>query len=214
MLFQSVRRLFQPMKQLLVRSILLFAVGAPLMAIYLTINHRTGVEHGAVEMPDWVPFWPIMAIPYLLMLIVPWLGAYALREQRNFYQYLISVLLAFVVIGSIWYFFPTEMCRPRTPEGLLSQVHRHLIAVDNPVCIAPCGHVMGPIVIIYLLACEERTRLSWMLPFLGLGIVSIATTWQHRPLDILIGSIITLVSVMVTREFFKRCSDGDGASGF
>lgn len=202
------------MKQLLVRSILLFAVGAPLMAIYLTINHRTGVKHGAVEMPDWVPFWPIMAIPYLLMLILPWFGACALREQRNFYQYLVSVLLAFVVIGSIWYFFPTEMSRPETPEGLLSQVHRHLIAVDNPVCIAPCGHVMGPIVIIYLLACEKRSRLSWMLPLLGLGILSIATTWQHRPLDILIGSIITLVSVRVTRELFKRCSPAERTSEF
>jgi hypothetical protein len=201
------------MKQFWVRSILLFALGAPLMAIYLTINHRTGVKHVAVEMPDWVPFWPIMAIPYLLMLILPWLGAYALREQRNFYQYLISVLLAFVVIGSIWYFLPTEMCRPRTPEGALNQVHRHLISVDKPVCIAPCGHVMGPIVIIYLLACEKRTRLSWMLPLLGLGILSVATTWQHRPFDILIGSIITLVSVMVTREFFKRCLQGDVSSG-
>lgn len=202
------------MKQLLVRSLLLFALGAPLMAIYLTINHREGVEHGAVGMPDWVPFWPIMAIPYLLMLILPWLGACALREQRNFYQYLVSVLLAFVVIGSIWYFCPTEMGRPRTPEGALSLVHRHLVAVDNPVCIAPCGHVMGPIVIIYLLACEKRSRLSWMLPLLGLGILSIATTWQHRPLDILIGSIITLVSVKVTREFFKRCSPAERTSEF
>lgn len=182
------------------------------MAIYLTINHRTGVEHGAVEMPDWVPFWPIMTIPYFLMLFVPWLGACALREQQNFYQYLISVLLAFFVIGSIWYFFPTEMIRPQTPDGPLYQVHRHLVAVDNPVCIAPCGHVMGPIVIIYLLACEKRTRLFWMLPLLGLGILSIATTWQHRPLDILIGSIITLVSVKVTREFFKRCLQGEGTS--
>ncbi len=178
------------------------------MAIYLTINHRTGIEHRVVGMPDWVPFWPVMTVPYLLMLILPWLGAYALGDQRNFYQYLVSVLLTFLVIGSIWYFFPTEMIRPMTPEGSLYRAHRDLIAIDNPVCIAPCGHVMGPITIICLLAREKRTRLYWMLPLLGLGILSIATTWQHRPLDILTGSFITLISVALTRKIFKQCSQG------
>ncbi|YCM44505.1 hypothetical protein V2O64_00540 [Verrucomicrobiaceae bacterium 227] len=196
------------MNQLLARSIFLSALGAPLMAIYLLINHREGVAHRVVEMPDGVPFWPLMTIPYLLMLIVPWLGACTLREPQNFYQYLVSVLLSFLVIGSIWYFFPTEMTRPLTPEGPLYQIHRDLIAVDKPVCIAPCGHVMGPLTIIYLLACEKRTRLYWMLPLLGLGFLSIATTWQHRPLDILTGSIITLISVMLTRRIFRKWLEG------
>jgi hypothetical protein len=196
------------MKQFLVRSFFLYALGAPLMAAYLMINHRTEVEHCVVGMPAWVPFWPLMTIPYLLMLIMPWFGAYALGEQRNFYQYLISVLLSFLVIGSIWYFFPTEMIRPETPEGPLYQAHRDLIAIDNPVCIAPCGHVMGPITIICLLARERPSRLYWMLPLLGLGILSIATTWQHRPLDILTGSIISLISVTLTWELFKRNPQG------
>lgn len=183
-------------------------MGSVLMSAYLAINHRSGVEHQLVEMPDWVPFWPLMTIPYLLMLIVPWLGAYTLREQSNFFQYLVSVTLSFLVIAGIWYFSPTEMPRPATPEGGLYQVHRNLIAIDNPVCIVPCGHVIGPLIIVSLVALENRQRLIWMLPFLGLGLISIATSWQHRPIDILTGSIITLSAFVLTRWAFHRRQQG------
>ncbi len=139
------------MAQFLYRFLLLNAVGAPLMTIYLMINHRAGLNHRLVEMPDWVPFWPLMAIPYLLMLIGPWFLAYFIKDQRIFYQYLVSVLLSFLVIGSMWYFHPTEMPRPLITESWQSHVYGRLIAIDNPVCIVPCGHVMTPIAIIFFL---------------------------------------------------------------
>jgi hypothetical protein len=195
-------------KQFIIRSLLLNALGTPLFLIYLRINQRTGIEHHIVEMPEWVPFWPLMTIPYLLMLIVPWLGALTLTENRNFYQYLISASLSFLIIGSIWHFHPTEMARPATPDGALYQIHRILIANDHPVCIVPCGHVIGPIAITCLLGLERPRWLYWMLPLLGFGIISIATTWQHRPLDIVTGSILCLSSVLATRQLFKRLIPG------
>lgn len=195
-------------KQFIIRSILLNALGIPLFGIYLMINQRTGIDHRIVEMPEWVPFWPLMTIPYMLMLIVPWVGAISLKENGNFYQYLVSVSLTFLIISSIWYLHPTEMTRPLTPEGSIYQIHRILIAKDNPLCIVPCGHVMGPIAITCLHAFERPRWLLWILPLLGIGIVSIATTWQHRPLDILVGSIISLGAVLLTRKLFVRFEQG------
>jgi hypothetical protein len=191
-------------KQFIIRFILLNALGMSLFVIYLMINQRTGVNHRIVEMPAWVPFWPLMATPYLLMLIVPWTGASLLKKNRNFYQYLVSVSLAFLVVSSIWYFLPTEMNRPATPKGSFYQLYQILITHDNPVCVVPCGHVMGPIAITCLLGLERPRWLLWIIPLLGLGIVSIATTWQHRPFDILVGSIISLSAVLLTRKLFTR----------
>ncbi|MGC6581739.1 MAG: hypothetical protein ACON4K_05380 [Akkermansiaceae bacterium] len=177
-------------------------MGAPMMAVYLWINQREGIDHRLLTMPDYVPFWPHMTIPYLLMLFAPWFGSFALREQRRFFQYLISITVIFGVIGSIWYLVPTEMTRPPTPDGVLYEPHRYLVSQDAPVCIFPCGHVMGPITMIWLLAEEDLRRLRWLLPLLAIGIVAVATTWQHRPIDIVIGSVISVICVLLVRKFY------------
>ena len=177
-----------------------------MMAIYLWINHREGIDHRLVIMPDHIPFWPHMTIPYLLMLFAPWLGSLALKDQRSFYQYLISITAIFMIIGGIWYFIPTEMTRPPTPEGMLYQPHRDLVAHDAPTCIFPCGHVMGPITIIWLLAAENSRRLRWLIPLLIIGIIAVATTWQHRPIDILVGSLISAAAIALTRKYFPQRS--------
>ena len=100
------------------------------------------------------------------------------------------------------------MTRPVTPGGAISQIHQILIAHDNPVCIVPCGHVMGPIAITCLLGLERPRWLLWMLPLLGIGTISIATTWQHRPFDIVAGAIISLTAVLLTRKLFMRFEQG------
>ena len=85
------------MTQIIYRIILLWAVGGPLMAVYLMINHRENLAHDPVTMPEWVPFWPLLAIPYLGMLIVPGCLSLFINEQGDFYQYLVSITIAFLV---------------------------------------------------------------------------------------------------------------------
>ncbi|MCH1509775.1 MAG: hypothetical protein L7T84_11260 [Akkermansiaceae bacterium] len=119
------------MIQIIYRIILLWAVGGPLMAIYLMINHRENLAHNAVTMPEWVPFWPLLAIPYLGMLVLPACLSLFIKEQRDFYQYLVSITIAFLVVGSIWYFYPTEMVRPPIPGDWQSHVYREMVSIDK-----------------------------------------------------------------------------------
>ena len=196
------------MIQIIYRTILLWAVGGSLMGIYLMINHRENLAHDPVTMPEWVPFWPLFAIPYLGMLLVPGCLALFIKEQRDFYQYLVSITIAFLVVGSIWYFFPTEMIRPPIPGGWQSHVYREMVSVDNPVCIVPCGHVITPIAVFCILVRQNRKWLRWLLPLFILGGISIVVTWQHRPMDVVYGTIISLLAANFARRLFENATQG------
>jgi len=178
------------------------------MAVYLMINRRENLVYESVTMPEWVPFWPLLATPYLGMLIVPGCLALLIKEQRDFYQYLVSITIAFLVVASIWYLYPTEMIRPTIPGGWQSEVYRKLVAVDNPACIVPCGHLITPIAVFCILARQNFKWLLWLLPLLILGIISIVTTWQHRPIDVIYGIIIPLAVVALTKKLFEKAPQG------
>ena len=196
------------MTQIIYRIILLWAVGGPLMAVYLMINHRENLAHDPVTMPEWIPFWPLLAIPYLGMLIVPGCLSLFIKEQRDFYQYLVSITIAFLVVGSIWYFYPTEMIRPPIPGDWQSHVYREMVSVDNPVCIVPCGHVITPIAVFCILVRQNSRWLFWLIPLLVLGIISIVVTWQHRPVDVIYGTLISFFAVVLTRRLFEKAAQG------
>jgi len=162
------------------------------MGIYLFINKRTGVNHIQVDMPEWVPFWPVMALPYLAMLLVPVPMQLAIRDQKRFHDSLLAVLLGFIMIASVWIFFPTELVRPAFERGWDTEIYRWMVGADKPVNILPAGHALWPVIGVYFLAQERRSWLWWMLPLLLFGMMTIATTWQHRPVDIVIGTGIPL----------------------
>ena len=196
------------MIQIIYRTVLLTAVGGALMAVYLMINHRENLVHDPVTMPEWIPFWPLLAIPYLGMLVVPGCLSLFIREQRDFYQYLVSITIAFLVVGGIWYFYPTEMIRPPIPGNWQSHVYREMVSVDNPVCIVPCGHVITPIAVFCILLRQNSRWFFWLLPLLSLGIISIVVTWQHRPIDVIYGTLISLFGVVLTRRLFEKAAQG------
>ena len=61
-------------QQVASRAFLLLGTTGPLFATYFWINQRNSVEHAPLTMPDWVPFLPILALPYLALLWTPTLG--------------------------------------------------------------------------------------------------------------------------------------------
>ena len=105
------------MKRLIFRFALLNLLGTALITVYWYINHRTGVEFTPVLMPEWAPFWPLLALPYLAMLIAPLPLIIALQDQGRFYRSLGAVMAGFTVIAAIWILFPTVMYRPESELG-------------------------------------------------------------------------------------------------
>lgn len=177
------------------------------MALYLYINHRTGVEFAPVLMPEWAPFWPVLALPYLAMLLAPFPLILALQDQGRFYRSLVAVTAGFAIIAAIWVLFPTVMHRPEFELGWRTQAYGFLVGQDEPVNILPCGHVLWPTVAVYFLGQERRAWLWWLVPLLLGGMVTVVATWQHRPIDVVLGTEISLGAIWLSERVGRKWED-------
>ncbi|MDB4508562.1 hypothetical protein N9067_00310 [Akkermansiaceae bacterium] len=189
------------------RGFFLFIVTGPLFSTYFWINQRTQATHSQVFMPEWVPFLPQLAIPYLSVLLTPAIRIFLIKNDSRFRRYVISFIPSYGAVALVCIFFPTEILRPEVAPGILNLPYRALISVDRPVCISPCGHIVGPMLLTWFLAGENRWHLRWLLPFLMLASISIIATWQHRPVDVVNGIVISIGGALVTRtlwDLFKR----------
>jgi hypothetical protein len=192
------------MKRLLFRFTLISLLGVGLMTLYLALNHRSALEFTSVLMPEWAPFWPLLALPYLAMLIAPFPLILALQDQERFYRSLGAVTVGFAMIAAIWIFFPTVMHRPEFELGWQNQVYGFLVQQDNPVNILPCGHVLWPTIAVYFLGQERSTWLWWLVPFLLFGMVTVVATWQHRPVDVAIGTGISFGAIWLSEQVGRK----------
>jgi len=181
----------------LIRLLVLGLSGLPMGAVYLAINQREGVDHRVVEMPEWVSFSPILALPYFLMLGVSTPLQLLMREDRRFYRAIVAVFFAFAVTCLLWIFYPTKMLRPDFEPSAVQWFYSQLVIIDRPVNILPCGHVLWPVIGIYFLGQEKPKWLWWMILLHLFGMWSVWATWQHRPIDVLIGTVIALTAARV-----------------
>ncbi len=154
--------------------------------VYFTISQvvTTPVE---VVMPAWVPFLPVLAAPYLLQVVGSYVLALAINDPARRRAVFMAYFASFAVTCSVWYFYPTVMHRPAVPAGWWNWLYGVMAGLDMPVNVVPAGHILMPVLIIWAFYHDRPEWLRWLVPAEALGAVAIVTTWQHRPVDLLIG---------------------------
>ncbi len=166
----------------------LFALSS---VVYFTIC-STVAAPVEVFNPDWVPFLPILAIPYLLQVAGSYVLALAVgdavRRRACFYAYFAS----YTVTCLIWALYPTIMYRPAVPPGWWNWPYSIMAGLDRPVSVLPAGHILMPVIIVWAFSIDRPRWLYWLVPAELLGAVAIVTTWQHRPVDLVIGIALAL----------------------
>jgi len=181
-------------------------MGTGFMSIYFFVNHHPMRQPVAVTMPGWVPFWPALGLPYLVMFVTPWFLSVQIRDRQRFHQCLRAFSVGFVLLIAMWAGFPTTMERPEIPDGWWNAVYREIVRVDRPTNVMPCGHVMPPIVAFWFIATERPSWLKWSLAALLLAVVSVVTTWQHRPIDIVIGGVLSVAAIGAVKRPWRKSS--------
>jgi hypothetical protein len=167
------------------------ALGGVLMLAYMAISRIPGALLEVV-MPGWVPFLPWLALPYLSQLVVSWFLVLAIEDRALRRAALLACLASMAVTGAVWVLHPTVMYRPPVSGDWWNIPYRVMAAVDKPTNILPCGHILMPVVSGWALARERPRWLWWLAPFQVLGAVAIVTTWQHRPIDLVIGVVVAV----------------------
>jgi len=166
-------------------------------------RHQASVPT-TVVMPSWVPFWPAFTLPYLGLMFVTWLLPVTIRNARLFWACLWAMACAYSLTIPWWILTPTTLPHPVLAQGLWAGCYRWLAAVDPPNNVMPCGHGIGPVVAAWF---AHRDRPTWRWPLAGmlvLGLPSIALTWQHRPVDILLGIAAAVVGIVLGEALNRR----------
>lgn len=194
-----------PFRQLglLERLAIATAISWSILGIYMFTANYPFNTPVTVQMPSWVPFWPQAAPVYIALLLVTWLLPVAIRNTRNFLKCQAASLLAYFFAICWWVLLPTRLIRPPLREQTLMQMYELLVSIDPPTNITPCAHGIGPLVAVWFFSYEHP---GWRWPLMAaafLSFGSIAVTYQHRPVDIIIGAgaAVAAVILLVWRGF-------------
>ncbi|MBI5601247.1 MAG: hypothetical protein HY944_06740 [Gemmatimonadetes bacterium] len=169
------------------------ALGLLIFATYF-VTCRLVQSPVAVEMPGWVPFVPTLTVPYLLQVVVSYGLAMFIQAPALRHAVFKAYFLAIAVTMAIWLAFPTTMLRPPAPAGWWNWPYAVMASTDLPVHVVPAGHILMPVLIIWAFASERPRWLWWLVPAELVGAAGIATTWQHRPIDVLYGAMLAIAT--------------------
>jgi hypothetical protein len=184
----------------------------PALGVYFVIDRCQFIPPTTVVMPAWVPFWPTFALPYVGMLLVTWWLPLAIRDAGRFHACRRGFICAFLLVMPWWMLTPTTLPRPPLPEDWWAGPYRWITALDPPNNVMPCAHGIGPVVAAWF---AGRDRPTWRWPLVGmlvLGLPSIALVWQHRPLDILLGTVAAAIGIAVGEMLNQQSKTAVGTS--
>jgi hypothetical protein len=172
------------------RELVLYTVLGLLCGLAYFVTCRLVTSPVEVAMPAWVPFLPILTIPYLLQVVVSYLLAMFITDTALRHAVFKAYFLSLAATFAIWLAYPTTMPRPSASTAWWDWPFAVMAHADLPVHVFPAGHILMPVLIVWAFAYHRPRWLIWLVPAELVGTAGIATTWQHRPSDILVGALL------------------------
>jgi hypothetical protein len=176
----------------------------PMLGLYMLINQHAPGSPTTVVMPAWVPFFPSFFPIYVGLMFVTWLLPIAISDAGRFRACIGSSVCAWFLVMPWWLLAPTLLPRPPLPEGTWAHAFQWLWQVDRPYNVTPCAHGIGPVVAAWFVG---QTHPTWRWALAGIlmvGLPSIALVWQHRPIDILLGTGAAVVGIVIATALVRR----------
>ncbi len=189
----------------------LFIILLVVLSFYLPINRLArGGTTVDIWLDQYVPFWPIWIVPYLLS--IPWwllsaLWAYLKMEDALFVAFVSAWISACLIGYAIFIFYPTYMVRPETTgTGWAEWLIRFTYTNDRTYNAFPSQHLWDTVTVTLA---WSRWKPKWRWPLWGLTvIVALSTlfTGQHWIMDVVGGTVLAVITYFIGLAIAARMS--------
>jgi protein-tyrosine phosphatase len=176
--------------------------------------HRPGADVGT-----WYFTWELAAIPYVPLLIVPYMSidlffffaAFLCRTEREMRVFAERVVFCIVVASAFFLLVPLKLAWPERPrvDGWFGEfVEQSCTApflMEYPHDLFPALHIALCVILADLYARHTR---GWVkaLSNIWFGLIAVSTvlTWQHHLVDLAGGGVLTGVACCLFQEHGQR----------
>ena len=165
-------------------------------------SYRTDVGHFYFEWEKYIPFVPLMVVPYLsidlFFIAAPFLCT-SDEERRRLAS---RIVLAILAAGACFLLFPLKFAfvRPHI-DGMLGVVFDGFRRLDLPYNLAPSLHIALRAILAGLYARHTRgwVRIASHVWFVLIGL-STLLVWQHHLIDLVTGFILAMYVAFIFPE--------------
>ena len=176
------------------------------VVVYGTCNwitaHRTDVGTWYYAWERYIPFVPIMIVPYMSIDLFYVAAPFLCRSREELHVFAKRIVFAIVVAGAFFLAIPLRLGTPLPqPEGWTGVLFKFLHGFDQPTNLFPSLHIALRTILADLYARHTKgsVRVASHVWFSLIGF-STLLTYQHHFVDIVGGFVLAAVSFYLFRD--------------
>lgn len=142
-----------------------------------------------------IPLIPWMIYPYISLNLLLVVAAFVLKEISSVKGFCISLIIAAVLAGFVFYFFPGQLGFVRETVPGYEHFFDFMFSIDHPHNLFPSLHVTYSTLAIFAMIEQTNNRKfhAFMLFWLIMISASVIFVHQHHLFDILTGFILAVI---------------------
>ena len=142
-----------------------------------------------------IPLIPWMIYPYISLNLLLVVAAFVLKEVSSVKGFCMSLIIAAVIAGFIFYFFPGQLGFVRETVPGYEHFFDFMFAIDHPHNLYPSLHVTYSTLAILAMIEQTSNKIfhAFMWVWLLLISSSVVFVHQHHLFDIVTGFILALI---------------------
>lgn len=167
-------------------------------SIYIPLNRRKSKFYWKIPFDNKIPLIPVFVIPYALYHLGVYSSFFILWKTSYINQFLLSIIVSYVIAAVFWYLFPNGVSRPTlTHNSHLYKMLRLIYKHDGDTNGFPSAHVFVSLICGHFLSLAFPAAVLIIWPLVICIILSTVFIKQHYVIDILGGMVVYLLTLII-----------------